>query len=238
MSASPNPPQPSALPETVSAEAPLGADQLGRIADRALVFQNFLLRRTWGVYYLIWSAALTGFFVIPSVLSGPLSNAPAWATVLYYVYLVAVLFLAIWATAWAFAQSSRAVRFRQLREAQDVARRRLLQVLAWGFGIFALVLAVSFLSSFAGLLVLDASLGFIILWVLLQVRAWFSPPPPEADIAVIAYGASVVGSAAVLLLTGSQPLYSDLWLVAIVAWAFCGAYALFHAPEEMTRDVA
>ena len=219
-------------------DSAVGSDQLGQIADRALVFQNFLLRRAWGVYYLTWSAALTGLFVVPSVLTGPLSSAPLWALVLYYVYLVGVIALATWATAWAFTQSARAVRLRQLREARSVARRRFLQVLAVSLGITALVFAVSYLSSFAGLLVLDASLGAVIVWLLIQVRAWFSRPPPEATIAISTYGISVVGSALVLLLTHQQALYADFWLLATVAWAFCGTYALYHSPEEMTGGVS
>ncbi len=215
------------------AEGPPTADTLDRLAGRALVFQAYLLRRAWGVYYAIWSAALVGFFVVPGVLAGPLSHASTAEVVAYYVYLALLIGAAIGATSWAFAQSARAVRLRDTLEGRQLSRRRFLEVLAIGVAITALVVVVSFVSSFAGLLVLDAVLGGVTLWLLIQVRAWFRPVPPEATIAVATYAASVLGSAFTLVLTGEQIVYSACWLVAVGGWAFAGFYALYHAPEEM-----
>ncbi len=211
-------------------------EQLGRIAGRALVFQAYLLRRAWGVYYLIWSAALVGFFVVPGVLTGPLAPTTPLELTLYYAYLVGVIALGIWGTSWAFTQSARAEWLRDSLEGRSRSRRRFLQILWIGLGITALVTAVSYVSNFYGLLVLDAALGTIILWLLIQIRAWFHPPPPEAALAIGTYATSVVASAIALVLTGDQALYSAFWLVATVGWAFAGVYALYHAPEEMTPD--
>lgn len=214
----------------------VGPDQLRQLADRALLFQGYLLRRAWGVYYLIWSAALTGFFVVPSLLTGVLSAAPLWAIVLYYGYLIALIALSIWATSWAFTQSVRATRLRDLGEPRPEARRRFLQILAIGLAIAAVVFAVSFVSSFAGLLVLDVVLGGVILGVVYQVRSWFELTPPEGSVAIATYAVSIAGSAIALVLTDSQAWYAAVWTIAIVGWAFSGAYALYHAPEELTDD--
>lgn len=212
-------------------------EELGRLAGRALVFQAYLLRRAWGVYYLIWAAALVGFFVVPGVLTGPLAPTTDLELVLYYGYLLGVIALAIWGTSWAFTQSARAAWLRDALEGRRRSRQRFFQILWIGLVIAAAVFAVSYFSSYAGLLVLDAALGGIILWVTVEVRLWFHPPPPESALAIGSYATSVVGSALALVLTHNQTLYSALWLIATLGWAAAGAYALYHAPEEMTRDV-
>lgn len=219
---------------SASSDATVGPEELRALADRALLFQGYLLRRAWGVYYLIWSAALIGFFVVPAVLAGPLNAAPLWAIVLYYAYLIALIALAIWATSWAFTQSVRAIRLRDLGEPRREARRRFLQILGIGLAIAALVFAVSFVSSFAGLLVLDVALGGIILAVVFQVRSWFELTPPEGIVAIATFATSIVGSAIALVFTDSQVWFGAVWTIAIVGWGFSGAYALYHAPEEMT----
>ncbi len=211
-------------------------EELGRLAGRALVFQAYLLRRAWGVYYLIWSAALVGFFVVPGVLTGPLAPTTDIELVLYYGYLVGVIALAVWGTSWAFSQSARAAWLRDVLEGRRRSRQRFFQILWISLAIAGAVFAVSYFSSYAGLLVLDAALGGIILWVLVQVRLWFHPPPPESALAIGSYATSVLSSALALVLTREQALYSVLWLIATVGWAVAGAYALYHAPEEMTRD--
>ncbi len=215
----------------------LPPEELGRLAGRALVFQAYLLRRAWGVYYLIWSAALVGFFVVPAVLTGPLAPTTDLELVLYYGYLAGLIALAIWGTSWAFTQSARAAWLRDALEGRRRSRQRFFQILWISLVIAAAVFAVSYFSSYAGLLVLDAALGGILLWVLVQVRLWFHPPPPESALAIGSYATSVVGSAVALVLTHDQSLYAALWLIATVGWAVAGAYALYHAPEEMTRDV-
>lgn len=215
----------------------LPREELGRLAGRALVFQAYLLRRAWGVYYLIWSAALVGFFVVPGVLTGPLAPTTDLELVLYYGYLAGLIALAIWGTSWAFTQSARAAWLRDTLEGRQRSRQRFFQILWISLAIAAAVFAVSYFSSYAGLLVLDAALGGIILWVLVQVRLWFHPPPPESALAIGSYATSVVGSAVALVLTHDQSLYAVLWLIATLGWAIAGAYALYHAPEEMTRDV-
>jgi hypothetical protein len=216
-----------------SGEGPPG-EELARIADRALVFQGYLLRRAWGVYYAIWSAALTTFFIFPALAAAPLLALPWWGGGVYYATLLALVLVAIWATSWAFGQTFRSARFRQARYARRVGRRRFLQMVGIGLGIFALVTAIAFLSSFAGLLVLDASLGVINLWLLLAVRRSFPRVPPEGTIAVATYAASILGSAAALLVTHDQLWFGLSWIVGAAGWAFCGVYALYHAPEEMT----
>lgn len=224
-------PSPGPIPE------PVRPEELGRLAGRALVFQAYLLRRAWGVYYLIWSAALIGLFVVPGILTGPLAPTTDIELGLYYAALVGVIALAIWGTSWAFTQSARAEWLRDALEGRRRSRQRFLQILWIGLGITALVSAVSYFSDFAGLLVLDAALGGVVLWVLVQVRSWFHPPPPEATLAIGSYSTSVVSSAVALVLTNDQVLYSVLWLIATVGWAAAGVYALYHAPEEMAPDV-
>lgn len=54
----------------------LGGRQLRRITDRALRFQNYVLRRTWGVFFATWTAALATLFVLPAVVSAGAPKLP------------------------------------------------------------------------------------------------------------------------------------------------------------------
>ncbi len=120
-------------------------------------------------------------------------------------------------------------------EGRTLSRRWFLQILGVTAAITALVVAVGFVSSFVGLFVLDASVGGIVVWLLVEVRPWFHPDPPEATFALSSFVVSLAASAIVLWLTGDQLLFSVAWILATAAWTLAGVYALYHAPEEMTR---
>lgn len=232
MSADPSPAAAGATPE------PPSPAELGRVVQRALEFQGYRLRRAWAVYYLAWAVVLTVLFVIPGVLAAPLASPTLTEIVLYDALQAAAIAGAIWATWWAVAPAARTGRLRDTLEGRALSRRWFLQIVGWGVAITVLVVTVGVVSSFAGLLVLDASLGGIVLWLLVQVRAWFDPVPREATIAVASYAASVGGSAVALAFTHSPLLFSAAWTFAPVAWAFAGVYALYHAPEELPRATA
>ncbi len=208
--------------------------ELDRVVGRALEFQGFLLRRAWGVYYLVWAVALVVFFVVPGTLAGRLTSATLPEAVLYDALQGAAVLLVVWVTWWAVAQSARAGRLRETLEGRPLSSRWLVQILAVSLAITALVVVVGFVNAVAGFLVLDASVGGVVLWLLFQVRAWFRPVPPEATWAVGAFALSAAAAAAVLVLTREPLLFSIAWLVAPGTWAIAGGYALYHAPEEMT----
>ena len=208
--------------------------ELDQVVGRALEFQGFLLRRAWGIYYLSWAVALVVLFVVPGTFADALSSATIPEAVLYDALQGAAIVLVIWVTWWAVAQSARAGRLRDTLEGRPLARRWFAQILGVALAITALVVVVGFVNVFAGYLVLDASVGGVVLWLLFQARPWFRPVPPEATLAVVAFAASIGASAAVLVVTRDPRLFASAWLVATGAWAFAGAYALYHAPEEMT----
>jgi hypothetical protein len=211
---------------------------LEHLVGRALEFEGFLLRRAWGLYYLVWAVVLAIFFVVPGVLAGPLASPSTVEIVLFDAVQAAAIVVAVWSNWWTIGRSARARHMRDALEGRSASRRRLLQVVAIALAITAVVVVVGLVSAFAALLLLDASLGGVILAVLVQVRPWFKPVPPEATLAVVSYAVSVGGSAAVLALTREQLLFSACWLIGVVVWAFAGVYALYRAPEELTRGVA
>jgi hypothetical protein len=206
---------------------------LGRLADRALTFQNFILRRAFGLYYAIWAAAFVVFILFPVAVSIAYPTLSGWGLAVYYAFIAGILLGAIWATSWAFGQTYRTSRFRDARAHRTTTRSYFGPTLVIGVAIFVLVVAVALLNSFAGLLVLDACLGGVNLWLLFTVRRVFERLPPEGAVAVGTYAISIVGSAVALVLTRSPTDYALLWLVAIAGWTFCGIYALYHASEEL-----
>jgi hypothetical protein len=214
------------------------AETLGAIADRALTFQGYLLRRAWGVYYAIWAAAIAGFIVVPATFASRIPSFGWPTTVAYYAFLIAVTVVATWATSWTFGQTIRAIRLREARTPRSRPRRRFLLWLGIGFSILALIAIVASENSYAGLLAVDACLGVLNIWILIAVRRTFPRIPAEASVAVGSYAVSVLGSAFALVVTHSQTWFALLWIVAILGWGFSAVYALYHAPEELAVDSA
>jgi hypothetical protein len=210
------------------------AEALGRIADRALVFQSFLLRRAWGVYYAIWAAAIAAFFVFPALAAVPLLSLSWWGPLIYNAVIVGVFLIAVGGTSWTVGHTYRAISFQDARANRKAGRHRFVLYLVFGLAILIAITAVATLSSFLGLLVLDACLGVLNFQILLTVRRVFPRIPPEGSVALGTYAASVLGSAAVLLVTHNQLWFGLFWVIAIAGWAFSALYALYHAPEEMT----
>ena len=223
------------LEGSVTEDGP-GQQLLSEAASRALVFQNYRIRRAWGIYYAIWSAALVTFLVFPALVAAAYPSLSLLDEVVYYAPILAVVVLSVWGTSWAFGQTFRAQRLRRALRNESSRHWHFYVFLVVGVGLFALVFVVANLSSFAGLLFLDACLGVINLWILLAVRDAFSRVPPEATIAIGTYSVSIVGSAAALVLTHNQSWFGGFWTIAIVGWAFAAVYALYHAPEEMTLE--
>jgi hypothetical protein len=210
-----------------------GPELWDRVAGRALEFQDYLLRRAWGVYYAIWAAGLATFFSYPAWISFVFPSLSAAEALLFYAPILLLIVLAVWATTWSIGQTFRVSRFRSALRREARPHRHFSTALVIGLAIFVVVVAVAYVSSFASLLVLDACLAAINLWNLLRVRDAFSRPPPESAIAIGTYAVSAVGSAVALLLTHSQSWFGAFWAVAVVGWSFCAVYALYHAPEEL-----
>lgn len=206
--------------------------ELRRLADRAIVFENYVLRRAWAIYYAVWAASFAVFFVFPAVVSAVAPSVSPGQELIYNGFIAVVVLLTIWATSWTFTQTYRAARFLEARESRRHARRRFYLVLAVGLAIFGAILAASFANAHFGLLLEDAALGALNLWLLLDVRRNFSRAPPETWIAVGTYLVSLIGSATALLASGSQSAFGGWWIVAIAGWVFSSVYALYHAPEE------
>lgn len=206
---------------------------LGAAADRALVFQGYLLRRAWGVYYAIWAGALAAYVLFPASIATRIPGFSLPEALAYYGVLVAITLVGVWATSWTLGQTYRAIRFREARGARPGTYRWFGWILVVGLVVFALVVSTAFVSSFAGLLVLDASLAAINLSILLAVRRTFPRVPAEGLVAVVTFAVGVVGSAVALVATHNQTWFSLPWIVPIVGWAFCAVYALYHAPEEL-----
>jgi len=213
-----------------------GVALLSHAADRALTFQSYLIRRAWGVYYAIWAAALVTFFVFPALVAEAYPSLSFLGEITYYALILAVLGLATWATSWSFGQTFRALNFRRAVHREGPHHWHFYLFLTIGLATFVAILAVAYLSSFAGLLALDAALAVINIWILVAVRDTFARVPPEGSIAVGTYAVSVVGSATALVLTHSQSWFGAFWVVAIIGWSFSAVYALYHAPEEMTLE--
>jgi hypothetical protein len=214
----------------VEAEEVLTAQDLGRVGARALEYQRYVFRRTYGVYYLIWAAviALVGsnlgaLIGLKGELGGGVNSAVS----------VAILALAFVATARIFGGAMRALRlFRALGNERNGSYAP--YFVAWVAAIIAIASAVGILApanSQAILYALLLPVPFVVYYML--GMAFPDGKPIEGLVALAAYGSAAALSLALSLLAVDSWVVGWAWGATVVVWSLAAFYALFRAPDEL-----
>lgn len=219
------------------AEEALTAERLEEIGGRALTFQRYIYRRTWGTYYAIWAAAFAIFAY--------LNQAPIWSLVpqsLTWVPYVLAYGGTGWgagiATAWIFTRAYRTVSLRRAINplSQTRSQRRWALMWVWwaAFYVIAFVSFAFFQSQ--AFTVLFALLFSVEIFIYSTLRLSFPDGIPfEGKLALATYGACVVGSFTASFFTSAFGFFGIAWGATCIIWLFCALYALNHAPEELVE---
>jgi hypothetical protein len=221
----------------MSADDTIAAGELEKIARHALVFQKYVFRRAWGVYYAVWTVAITIFafgYLFPFASLFPASLVWVPYALLYGgVGLVAgVASFWIFASAWNTLELRRAV-----GENKEKLRKKYVFLIALWWGAMYVAIGVSF-TLFEGhaFTVLYGALFLIEIFLVFQLRASFPyRMPSEGKIALVSYGFSSSLSLVVSILGFDPVLYTPIWIVTIAAWFYSSLYALRHAPDELVE---
>jgi len=207
-----------------------------KIGERALKFEEYVLRRAWGVYYAVWAFAFLLFFSVPSIISfvsPSLVNNPYP----YFMGYGLVGGMAGWATYLNFEKVYKTIRLRRaLLGGREVSR-------ALRIGTWVLILVSNFLLFFVpyrllgpkGLSVGYIGLIYVMFWVYSALKRSFTYFPLEGVLAIASLTSSCLLSV-YFILTAKYLLSETSWLFTTLVWIFCALYALYHAPDMVVYD--
>jgi hypothetical protein len=206
------------------------------VGRRAIKFQNYVLRRAWGIYYAVWSLAIFLYGFVPFVAH---ALAPTYGySALFYIVIYAVIGgLAGWVTMVNFSKAWRTIR---LRRALDYPKRssaapRISLFFAIFFGYFASFYLAQYFFGLGGEALTYALLFSVSIYVYVWLKRSFEKAPVEGLLACVSYGsASIVSVYAVI--ARLDLLITISWSLTILVWVFASIYALYRAPEEMVND--
>jgi hypothetical protein len=214
--------------------ADIPRDETRRAVKRAILLNEHLLRRAWGILYLALSLSMFlsifGTPIIDSLVSiGVRSTIPVDMTASGCGVIVIL---------WAFKRVRNTAEI--THPEGDRAWSRLLGyrfIVPLWIAINALViLAIVLASAQLPLVVLLLHLGLAV-YLYYAIRLSFSKKiPGEAVIAIGSLSLSSVASIALLSIVTSPGPYALLWAATIVAWIFSGVYARSRPIPEIEEE--
>lgn len=219
----------------------LDSDKLIQINHRALNFERFILRRAFGLYYLVWAFAILEFIGTPVIFEHYYSNL-TYFIIIYLTGYVITLVIGIGLSRKIFLKVFRTYKFRYGKIYKDRKKTYYLYpVLIVLIIVFSYVLQRPFF--FQGLYVYIINLLLFVFGFRLfkYIKMSFEKVPPEGYIAFYTYDISAAGSILFFMLSSeifkNLVLYSFIpWALALFGWFFCAFYAIYHAPDEVVNN--
>jgi hypothetical protein len=206
--------------------------KLRNTAEKALTFQRFIFRRTFGFIYAVWAVVIAIDLIIPWALQ-TLVGTTSW---LWIASPIVQALTGIGAGIITAVISARATRTIVLRETVAIGnfgsqRRRRLMMTFYIILFSAIAISLVILRTGA-LTVVSIVLLTVVGFMFLQLRRIFSfNVPIEGKMVVIVFGGCAAASFVLSILIQSQ--FSEVpWIVMSLSWLFCALYALKKAPEE------
>jgi len=214
----------------VEADEALTIQDLGRVGARALEYQRYIFRRTYGAYYLIWAAAIA---LLVSNLGALVGLRGELGGGVEAVASLAILALAVAASARIFGGAMRALRLRRALGSERKGSYAPYFVV-WVAAIVVIAAAAGVLApanSQAVLYALLLPVPFVIYYML--GMAFPDGRPIEGLLALAAYGSAAALSLALSLLSIDSWVAGWAWGATVVVWSLAAFYALFRAPREL-----
>jgi hypothetical protein len=208
----------------------LTIQEIGKAAERALEYQRYIFRRTYGIYYLVWAAAMTLLEVTSLGTAIGLTGNLA-AGVELAVSLI-VLAAAVAATALIFRDARRTIGLRRAlgRRRGSYAR----YFVGWVVGMYVVIAAADLIVpaySYAIAYALLLPVPFV-LYFMLGI-GFPDGRPTEGLVALTTFGAAAVVDLALSLSGIDSWVVGWVWAATAVVWFLAAFYALFRAPEEL-----
>ncbi|MEM0288140.1 MAG: hypothetical protein QXG05_08255 [Nitrososphaerota archaeon] len=203
------------------------------VAERALKFQQYILRRAWGLYYAVWSLAFILWVFLPYSLS---IYYPAAGAFPYLVAYTTPAIIGMAATTWIFKRAKATIELKKVAGRIENKKRPFYRRNYIYFLLFLAILSsaiifprhIFYLIYIAFLILVD----FEIYW---SLKDSFQKIPAEGYLAVLTLALSISLTAIAFILLESFVLLFLGWIPSIAGWLFCSLYSLYHAPESMVE---
>ena len=201
-------------------------DEMRRAVRRAILLNEYLLRRAWGVLYIVLALSmLLSIFGVPIIDSlGALKLLGVSGSI---AVAMAASGCAVIGILWAFKRVRYTAEITQPEDNRAWARllgyRFLVPLWITINGI--VIVTVAFASSRVSLVVLLIHLGLAV-YLYYALKLSFSKKiPTEAVIAIASLSLSSIASLALLSIAAKSGPYALLWGATIVSWIISGVYA-------------
>jgi hypothetical protein len=211
-------------------EGALTIQEIGKAAERALQYQRYVFRRTYGIYFLVWATAMV--LLWSTNLSAAIGLTGDLAGGVELAVSLMVLAAAFGATALIFRDALRTLGLRRALGERRGSYAR--YFFAWIIGIYAVIFAADLLVpaySYATVYALLLPVPFVVYFML--GMAFPGGRPAESLVALTTYGAAAAISLALSLLGLDSWAVGWVWAATAVIWFLAAFYALFRAPDEL-----
>ena len=208
----------------------VAASELRNTAKRALLFQRYVFRRTFGLIYAIWAVTTAISLILPFTVQTFIGTS-SWYWIVYPLALSLIDITAIAITVANVTKARRTIALRNAINPKNSNRHNHWLTALWiAYCVLAAVCLIIFRLKAPALL---NALSFAIeAFLIQQLRRIFSNDiPPEGKVAATVLGGSVLVNFVLSILSLSH--FSSIpWIVMIFMWLFCALYALKNASED------
>lgn len=219
----------------------LGVSEIRIATKRALVFQRYIFKKAWGIYYAIWAAVFSIYFFLPALL-GALGLSSNLGNDYFLLIIDLAVSVAAGAASGRIIERARSASFvhstlRRNRNTPTLFERRKKLFAVWWTIYFAVIIGAAVFFSAHLLSIVFGLATTVTLVFYYALRASFQERLPlEGTIAISTFGLASTVSFAVSLLNANPILYGVIWGITIVIWLASSLYSLLYADEELTES--
>jgi hypothetical protein len=206
-------------------------ETLKLLAIKALKFQQYILRRAWGLYYAVWSLSFVLWLILPYSVSIFYPKAGFYAYLFAYS-LPALVGMVV--TNWIFRRARRTIELRRLTFGRSKKSAASTNLIPWLI-FFAIILSAFIFPNVTFYYVYSGFLVILDYFIYKTLRYSFERIPVEGYIAIATFTLSVAITAIALTFTKSYFIFILGWTPSIAGWLFSSIYSLYHAPESMVE---
>ncbi len=216
----------------------LSVSEVRRATKRALIFQRYIFKRAWGIYYAVWASTFAIYFFLPSLLS-LIRLSPNLGNDYYLLIIDLAVSVVAGAASGRIIERARMASFVQSsfqRPKPSLFQRRKKLFAIWWIAYFSAIIVsdVLFRAHLVSIVFGLATTGTLVFYYALKM-CFQESMPREGVIAISIFGIAATSSFVISLFNTSSILYATIWGVTILVWFGASFYSLLHIDEELTE---
>jgi hypothetical protein len=193
------------------------------VLDRAFSFEDYIIRRTLGLYFIAWATAFI-LYVLPAFAYSAMERFE-WSYPLLYIGVTAII---VYFSVHLFRKAATASKVTAAFGNNGKLRYINIPILVVIFALIGIT-AIFRIYSYP-LLLLYSVLAIYVPWVLLNVtKSTLAKVHPEIWIAVFTYFTSSIVSILAIIVFHDYLILSIVWIITAVVWFSCGISGIYLA---------